>query len=139
MKEPKCKRTPADFWPPINACLENVSVYRLVKSRTELLEDDFLASIDADIKENKLREGCVRDDRYYGVSVFEELDDVKALLLKVPHFKTKFEAIANGITKDEDGCIRRDKRNGYSSTSHLTWWLFENAKPETYFVIVEEF
>lgn len=139
MKEPKCKRTPLYFWPPKGAYLENVSVYRLAKSGIELSEDDFLASIDADIKDNKFRSECVGNDIYYGVSVFEELEDIKALLSKVPLFKTKFRSIANGITKEEDGYIRRKSSNNYSQKSHLTWWLFEDAKPESYFVIVEVF
>ena len=135
MREPKCKDTPQHFWYPVNSFGEEVEVYRLVEHEDRVTAKDFLSSYDLDKSLGKDTTKFAKLDIYYGVSTFEDYEDALKLLKKVPAKRNRLKAISIGITKVQDGIIRRTPKSG---NSHLTWWLFSEAMPESYFQIVKE-
>ncbi|OLN25952.1 hypothetical protein [Desulfosporosinus metallidurans] len=111
--------------PPANAKPEELCVYRYCEGQS-VTENDFLSYYQIDpikFKDNILA---------YGLSV---LLDKQACVkgMKLPAIKKKFKSFATGITYIESGKIKRTPTNKIQS--HCTWWLYEGAKPETYFVI----
>lgn len=129
MRNPKCSVTPKSFWYPNNSKLEDIFVYRLVVNSNRVTADDFLCTYEVDKKNGRVRKDLLNCDKYYGVSTYEEYDDLISMTRKITAFK-KFKGVACGITKKEDGLTRRSDKD-----SHVTWWLFKEAAPEQYFTI----
>lgn len=100
-------------------------------------ERDFLSNYEED---KLLGKDIIRNaniDKYYGISTYEDISDAKSLLEKVPAKKRILKAISVGSTKEDDGVIRKTPSNK-TGASHLTWWLFDEAKPEEYFELFKE-
>ena len=135
-KAPKCKDTPQCFWYPKDSFPMEVEVYRWVEHVDRVTADDFLSLYDLDKRRGKDTSRNVNKDTYYGVSTFEDYEDALNLPKKVPAKKRHLKAISIGSTKVQDGIVRRTP-SCISGQSHLTWWLFATATPETYFQIVD--
>lgn len=137
MKKPKCKDTPTCFWYPQGSIFQELSVFRWVKQSDCVKERDFLSNYEED---KLLGKDIIRNaniDKYYGISTYEDISDAKSLLEKVPAKKRILKAISVGSTKEDDGVIRKTPSNK-TGASHLTWWLFDEAKPEEYFELFKE-
>ena len=68
----------------------------------------------------------------YSTSLFSNIDDIKNIL-KIMLRHNPPAIIAEGITEP---CCGPCKKDNYSS--HISWWIFEDASPETYFKVIEE-
>lgn len=131
MKERKCKDMPNELWPPKGSIEEEKIVYRLLRKEACISSDDFISVYEIDKKRNRIKEENINDDSYYGISLFEDIEDALSLQRKS---SWKFKDIAKGVTKAKEGCIRMEPSR--ASKSHLEWWLYENATPENHFVII---
>lgn len=109
--------------PPGDATHEELCVYRYCIEQT-VTENDFLSYYQLDpVKWN----GKIRA---YGLSVqLCKEDCIKGLQL--PAIRKRFKSYASGMTYANTGVIKQTGKNPF----HYTWWLYNNAKPHTYFVI----
>ena len=98
--------------PPTDAVENEIQAYRICKSNP-----------------------VAHSDKFYGVSLFTDANEAKAIA-KMPNHKNEF--IAVGITKAECGVVKHTPPYSNPASSHITWWLYEGAKPENYFTIMEE-
>ena len=68
----------------------------------------------------------------YSTSVFSDFQETKNILkLICRHFPRP--RISEGSTEPECGPCKRDK-----NSSHIDWWIFEDASPEKFFKVVEQ-
>lgn len=135
-KTPKCSDIPSEFWYPCGAHYCEVPVYRLTKLPDAVLDEDFLSQYEIDKKRGTINTELLHNDKYYGVSVLGNKKDAEKLLKKVVAMKHKYNGIAYGTTCVTDGVIRHTPN--HSLSSHITWWLFEGAMPETYFTSLHD-
>lgn len=106
--------------PPDDAEAREVNAYRICKS-SNISRADFRSFYE----EGKDIKGKIQG---YGISVFS--DGKEAItLLKMPTHRSQY--LAKGITSMECGVIKPTPSHSWSS--HITWWLYENATPEKYF------
>lgn len=134
-ENPKCKDIPKKLWPPQNSIETELEVYRLLRQKGVVTYDDFLSLYELHKQRNMIQKKDIYSDDYYSVSVFEDKEDALKLMNKVPYTKKKFKDISVGITKTDDGCLRKSSNSG---NSHVDWWLYEDANPEKYFVLEKE-
>lgn len=132
---PKCHDIPKEFWYPVNSESREALVYRLTKLSNDISDEDFLSNYEMDKSRGTIRAGNLGDDRYYGLSVLEDKSDAEVLLKKIAA-KRNLKGIACGKTRVTDGVIRQTP--SLTLPSHITWWLFEGAAPETYFTSIQD-
>lgn len=130
MKSPKCKDIPSEFWYPKGATEDIFKVYRLTINKDSVCSDDFLSNYELDKKNNRVRADLKGFDIYYGISTFEDIEDAIKFLEKIKA-KKHLAGFAEGYTAE--GLVRKTPRVG---NSHVTWWPFDYANPETQFVTI---
>ena len=110
--------------PPDDAKAEELCVYRYCMTES-VIANDFLSYYQIDSEKYK---GNIIA---YGLSVFcNKQECIKGM--KLPAIKRKgFKSFASGITYINMGVIKQT----FNNPSHITWWLYEDVKPETYFSI----
>lgn len=109
--------------PPRKAKNVEIEAYRICKDEI-VTHSDFLSFHE----EGKL--AYLDDIKKYGVSLDKDEDTLKAML-KMPSFKKQNKkCIAKGITKKDLGVVLETPS---ASSTHLTWWLKVDSKPEKYF------
>ncbi|MBP2032716.1 hypothetical protein J2Z42_001390 [Clostridium algifaecis] len=113
--------------PPKEAKEENILVYRLTKN-SPATEKDFLSHVL--LYPNKK----YTDIKAYGLSVFEDYNEIKNALNLNPRLR-KFKYISYGNTFEYTGVILRTSNERSNYKSHITWWLYKNIYPHTYFNI----
>lgn len=113
--------------PPTDAVENEIQAYRICKSNP-VAHSDFLSYYE-------LGKPIKSTDKFYGASLFTDANEAKAIA-KMPNHKNEF--IAVGITKAECGVVKHTPPYSNPVSSHITWWLYEGAKPENYFTIMEE-
>jgi len=109
--------------PPEDAISKEIIVYRICKNNP-IERKDFASYYEL----NKGKS----DIKHYGVSVFSNSNEAKMICL-LPNHRQEF--IATGKTAEECGKIKLTP--SIKSSSHITWWLYENARPEKYFSKME--
>ncbi len=123
---------------PLGACENNYTVYRACATgKVDRLS--FLNSYEENgfctilgLAEN--------DPSQYSLSTFEKPRDVKRFATMNSSFKISFK-IAKGTTNPIYGYSQRTKERDKSKkkSSHVDWWLYENATPENEFDLIQDF
>lgn len=123
---------PADFppfCPPEEATAVERQVYRLV-THDPPFREDFISTKQEQahkvFRGQKLCQAC-------GVSVYSDIDDAIKTRAFFQHLQSK--KVAVGVTVPEYG--KSLETPGYSDT-HLTWWLYTDAQPQTAFQVCDE-
>lgn len=82
----------------------------------------------------------MRDDDpgVYSLSVYERPQDVKRFAAMTSSFHVPY-AIAIGETNPKHGIIQPTKERTGKRTSHIDWWLYENASPQDEFSVIKNF
>ena len=132
MRLPKCHEIPSKFWYPKDANEQELCVYRLTINANSVCSDDFLSKYELDKKNGKDTIRFAEEDMYYGLSTIEQLEDAKKLLSKVKAKSLNLHGISLGSTVD--GMVRKTPTREIKS--HVTWWPYQDTKPETYYHIV---
>ena len=132
MRLPKCRNIPSKFWYPKDASEQELGVYRLTINEKSVCSDDFLSKYELDKKNGKDTMRFAEEDIYYGLSTIEDLDDAKKLLSKVKAKSLNLHGISFGSTID--GLVR--KTPTFKIKSHVTWWPYQEANPESNYHIV---
>ena len=70
----------------------------------------------------------------YGLSVFGSIDDCLSAYRKSPYIFGKYRSISKGNTNIERGSYKNTPSK--SNLAHITWWVCDGVKPETFFVTV---
>ena len=73
------------------------------------------------------------DVKHYGVSIFSNCGEAKTIC-QMPNHRQEF--VAKGKTVEECGVIKATPSN--KNSSHITWWLYEEARPEEHFNAIKE-
>lgn len=116
--------------PPEDAEDKEIKVYRLCKCSEKIDKQDFVTYY-----ENN-REKYRNNILAYGLSVNGTKEGSVKLLnelsRKSPKVKKKgYKAIAKGITYKSTGKHKSTPNN--NQKDHITYWLYENVEPHTYF------
>lgn len=106
--------------PPQNAEPESIEAYRLCKTES-ITRVDFYSFYEL----GKNIKGNING---YGVSVIGNYGEASTLS-KMPTHKKEY--LACGVTDPDCGVVLRTPSRNLSS--HITWWLYEDATPEKYF------
>lgn len=112
--------------PPNDSSNEELEVYRYCINSDIVLADDFISYYQSN--PNKYKNVIIA----YGLSVLLNREECEKGL-KLPGIKKKFKGFSKGATYKDKGMIKRTPTN--SIKSHCTWWIYESAQPENYFVI----
>lgn len=110
--------------PPSDAQEKELIAYRLCKSNPVVISD-FYSYYQLRLDFNGVNG--------YGVSLFTDLNEA-ITLKKMPAHKN--EMLAKGVTSHLCGLMKETPTRRFSS--HITWWLYEDARPENYFQVMEE-
>lgn len=130
------KKFPIDFpeklLPP-GAKEQCIRVFRVC--RTGSVEpDSFLPSHKDPLFKVRDREAFKNRCDYYSVSTYEDLDELKQ---KTRTFirHTPAQIYAVGFTAPECGPSQKskDREGANPQTTHVDWWLYENATPHIHF------
>ncbi len=79
------------------------------------------------------------DPGLYSLSTYEKPKDVKRFANTNNKFRPPYK-IAKGFTEPTCGPSQRTReRKPKSKTSHVDWWIYENAKPHKYFELIGNF
>jgi len=133
MKRPKCSDISEELWPPQGATEEDLEVYRLTRQENIITDTDFISLYEIHKNKGIIKKELLSDDKYYALSVYDDIDDAKGTMRKFPH---KFKSICEGRTIADEGCVRSTP--SASCVSHRSWWLYEEANPVKDFTIVGE-
>lgn len=125
------------FVMPPQARDEEITVYRACRSR-RLDKDSFLPTFE----ENNFKclEEKKEDPSTYSLSTYEKPRDVKRFVTMDSCYQKPF-LIAKGITAPQCGpCLRtKEYKEKYKKSSHVDWWLYEDAKPYLEFKLIPDF
>ncbi|MCI6058627.1 MAG: hypothetical protein MR701_02090 [Clostridiales bacterium] len=110
--------------PPKDAISKEEVVYRVCKN-DPITRKDFASYYE-------LGKGK-HDVKHYGVSVFSNCGEAKTICL-MPNHRQEF--VAKGKTVEECGVIKATPSN--KNSSHITWWLYEEARPQEHFNAIKE-
>lgn len=111
--------------PPPDAEPKNIIAYRICGNEI-VCRADFNSYFE-------LGKKVGNDAKFYGASVFADFSEANQII-KMPAHKNKY--LAKGTTDKSCGVIKHTPSHNHSS--HFTWWLYEDAKPEVYFQVIEE-
>ena len=106
--------------PPKDACAEEVTAYRMCKT-DNIDRSDFQSYYE-------MGKDFGNNVNGYGVSVLSDIKEA-SVLAKMPAHRKDY--LAQGCTASICGEILRTPSKNKSS--HITWWLYEDATPEKYF------
>lgn len=126
-----------NFELPEGAKEQKIEVFRACKTQ-KVDSESFLPSFE----ENNCSY-CSGDDPsdpgLYSLSTYEKPKDVKRFANTNNKFRPPYK-IAKGITEPTCGPSQRTReRKPKSKSSHVDWWIYENAKPHQYFELIEDF
>ena len=128
------KRFPAyfkNFTLPKCATEQEIEVYRACRTR-KIEKASFLNSFE----ENGLKVavgGDEGDPQEYCLSTYSKLKDIKRFVAIDSKYSPPF-LLAKGITHPSCGvsCVTKEWR-AQCKSSHVDWWLYEDAEPWVYF------
>lgn len=131
------KRFPAYFSKfelPSAAKEQRLAVYRACRTR-RLERESFLCTYE----ENGFcisADGEEDDPQEYCVSMYSRLKDIRRFVVIDSKFQPPY-ALAKGHTTEDNGvsCKTQDWKSG-KKTSHIDYWLYEDAQPWTAFELV---
>lgn len=110
--------------PPYEAKNIEYEAYRICKDKN-IVREDFLSYYQLGLAKES------NNIKKYGVSLDFNREYLIGML-GLPAQKNKnMKCVAKGITKKDLGVVLLT--SSARSSSHLTWWLKENADPENYF------
>lgn len=124
MKFPSCF---PENCPPEDAISKELLVYRMTKNNPAT-EEDFIPYIELYPKKF---ESLKNNALAYGVSVFEDFSEMDKYRKAIPGLRKNLKHTACGYTIKESGVIKSTPSENKST--HLTWWLFDNVYPHTFF------
>ena len=108
--------------------------YRLIRRNNQdkntITIDDFKSQAEQIAMGKNLRNVDLDDIGSYSCSVNTEIEPLK-LLFKLPK---KNKKIAKGIIRSKYGILKRDIDKG---STHVHWWLFQDADPSGDFEVIE--
>lgn len=87
------------------------------------------------------REDDSKNPSSFSLSAFEKPKDVKRFAITAAKMPKPW-SIAKGVTADCCGIGKRTKdwnENASKKSSHVDWWLYENALPHEHFELIEDF
>lgn len=115
--------------PPEEATDAEIELYRFC-TQSPPCEEDFCSYYE----QNPQRyEGVIQA---YGLSVLPSADECLKALRKSPVLRAKYKYIATGANNPSRG--KTLQTPGRISPRHITWWVYKDVKPHTFFVICEE-
>ncbi len=122
---------------PEKAIEEEIEVYRACKYG--FCSDSFLTTYQEAHKFGVKSKDY--DEEYigtYSMSCFENIEELKSILRKFKNIFNEYKnlVLSKGKTNIECGLILKAKDIGRHS-SHVDFWLYENAKPIKYFEVIE--
>lgn len=124
--------------PPQEAREEIIEAYRACRTN-KLERESFLSTYE----ENGFKFFC-EDDQYdpstFSMSVYEKPRDVKRFAVTNSDMRPPY-AIAKGNTLPIYGKVLRTKeyKAGYKKSSHIDWWLYQDAEPYNDFELIDDF
>lgn len=128
----------ANFELPEGAKEDKILVYRACKTNN-IDKESFLPTFE----ENKfqLPDDDISNPSSYSLSTFENPKDVKRFTMFRLNQLTPPCKIAVGLTEPEHGLVQRTKERFVkkSKTSHVDWWLYEDAEPHKEFKLIDDF
>lgn len=77
------------------------------------------------------------DPSAYALSLYERFKDIKRFSAVNVNCKKPYK-IAVGYTEPCCGLSQRTKERTGKKTSHIDWWLFDDAKPHEHFKIIND-
>lgn len=122
---------PQAFWPKEDEHIEYDSVYRAVKSESELTIDDFLPwNIEYANQEKTFKGQFAKPN--YGMSVFTDMKSLLSKIHNIPSLRKKTKSIAIGRTSIEKGISTRENQE-----HHVEYYLYDyiNNSPKEDFEI----
>ena len=119
---------------PAGAKAMEIEVYRLCV--TGVVEPDSFLPTFMDPTQKNLKNMDRNDISYYSLSTFEKERDVYRLYKFFKQKRHPKTIIAKGITAISCGIVQRSAERTGASTSHMDWWLYENAEPYRFFSAV---
>lgn len=121
---------------PEGAREERITVYRACKTG-QCDKASFMPSFEE--KGFKYFEGeDPTEPGLYSLSTYEKPKDVKRFAKMNSDFQVPY-MIAIGETEPQYGLVQRTKERENRRTSHVDWWLYEDAKPYEAFNIIPDF
>ena len=122
---------------PEGAREQRLKVYRACKTQT-VDEESFIPTFE----ENNYTYGQgddPLDPGIYSLSTYEKPKDVKRFAITNNKFRKPYK-IAIGYTEAKCGLSQITKeRKPKSKSSHVDWWIYENAEPQKYFDMIKNF
>lgn len=121
---------------PKGAKGQRIEVYRACRTN-QIERESFLNSYE----ENGWRcsPGAEQDDPgEYSLSTYEKPKDVRRFAITNSEFKPPIK-IAKGFTEPECGLSQKTKERTGRRTSHVDWWLYEQALPWKHFELIPDF
>ena len=126
-----------NFTLPEGAKEQKISVFRACKTQ-KVEKESFLPTYEEN-NFNHCEGNDSSDPGSYSLSTYEKPKDVKRFAATNRNFNPPFK-IAMGFTEPVCGLCQRTKdRKPKHKSSHVDWWLYENATPHDYFTLIENF
>ena len=118
--------------PPPDALPERITAYRLCKNRN-VTELDFVPLALNPKRKFNTNEKLIQA---YGVSVFTDVEGCKQAINASPKLRDIVSCIACGEIDEDKGVIKKTPSN--TSNSHVTWWVYEDVQPHTFFYPIQD-
>ena len=129
---PKCFE---NFKMPECAKEEEITVYRACKTG----KCDCISFTPSYKERNLDEESDLSNPGLYSLSTYEKPMHVKRFAKLTSEYNKPY-TIAIGRTEPSCGEVQRTRERVVSkkNTSHVDWWLYENAKPHKYFDMIDD-
>ena len=118
--------------PPVDAQPGRITAYRLCKCRN-VSQSDFIPLALNPKSKFKTKEKLIQG---YGVSVFTDVDGCQQAINVSPKLRKMVSCIASGEIDEDKGVIK--KTPSFTSNSHVTWWVYEDVQPHTFFHFIQD-
>ncbi|MCL2049780.1 MAG: hypothetical protein FWG87_13755 [Defluviitaleaceae bacterium] len=123
-----------NFKLPDGASESSIEVYRACKTR-KVEKPSFLPTFE---ENNFCEPENPTEPSEYSLSVYEKPKDVKRFASLNGNYSPPWK-IAKGTTEPCCGRVQRTSERTKEKTSHVDWWLYENALPHEHFEIIDDF
>ena len=124
----------ASFKLPAEAVEDSLVVYRACVTN-KVDRESFLPSCE---ENNFAQPKDPTEPGSYSLSVYENPKDLKRFAGLTSSLRPPLQ-IAKGTTEPCCGVIQRTRERTKEKTSHVDWWLYENAVPHEHFWLVDDF
>lgn len=118
--------------PPVDAQPERLTAYRLCESRKVSPSDFIPVALKTKVKISPRKKLI----QAYGVSVFTDVEGCQQAINVSPKLRHIVSCIACGEIDEDKGVIK--KTPSCTSNSHVTWWVYEDVQPHTFFHFIQD-